>query len=73
MPPHWPYFITENTTINGSSENLASELPSQFSFYTDTIFHFVWKILECFELLLLDSKKAILQTGQKIGCILLFK
>lgn len=70
MPPHWLCFITGNTTINGSCENPASQLPSQFSFHRDTVFHFAWKILECFEFQLLNSKKAILQSGQEIGCIL---
>lgn len=73
MPPHWLCFITGNTTINGSCENSASQLPSQFSFYRDTVFHFVWKILERFKFQLLNPKKAILQSGQKIGCILFLR
>lgn len=60
IPPHWTHFITRDKNTNGSSENPASELPSQFSFYRDRVFHFVWKILDCFESLSLDYKKAIL-------------
>lgn len=53
------FYLTGSTTTSGSAENPASELPSQFSFYRDTVFHFVWKILHCFELPLLDSETAI--------------
>lgn len=70
MRPRWPHVVTGNTTIHGSSESLAPDLPSLSSFYRGTVFHVVWQILECFELPLLESKKAILQTGQKTGCIL---